>query len=114
MDPAHTPIKAGIVSYLRAGANFEGTWSHEDISGALARETVSGVGAGDFLGEWSVTVFSPSGASIFSGTLKSEALGQCLRLSWIEAGSGAAGSKFAGIGRQLDSDHVVATFEPVP
>jgi|SRR5271170_3044946 len=113
MDPSQAPIKAGIVSYRRAGANFEGTWSHENIEGALAREIVYSVGAGDFLGEWSVTVFSPTGESIFSGTLKSEAFGQCLRLSWIEAGAGTADPKFVGIGRQLDPDFVVATFEPV-
>ena len=80
----------------------------------LARETVLGVGGDSFLGEWSVRVLSPSGASIFSGTLKSEALGACLRLSWIEGGAGATGVKFVGIGRQLDPDRVAATFEPVP
>jgi hypothetical protein len=112
MDLTLSSIKAGIVTYRRAGTNFEGTWSHEAVAGALAGETVSGVGAGDFLGEWPVTVFLPSGASIFAGTLKSEALGECLRLSWIEGVAGA--TKFVGIGRQLDSDFIVATFEPVP
>ena len=112
MAPTPPTINAGIVIYRRAGADFEGTWSHQSKDGALARETVCGVAAGDFLGAWPVTVFAPEGGSIFSGTLKSEALGRCIRLSWIESASGA--TKFAGIGRQLDSDFIVATFEPVP
>jgi hypothetical protein len=114
MDPNFPPIKAGFVTYRRVGVNFEGSWSHEQIAGALARETVSVVRTRDFVGEWPVTVFMPTGAIIFSGTLKSEVLGQCLRLSWSDTTAAAPGIKFVGIGWQLDPDCIVATFEPVP
>jgi hypothetical protein len=113
-DPNFPPIKAGFVTYRRVGVNFEGNWSHENIAGVLARETVSGVGPGSFLGEWPVTVFMPAGTIIFSGKLKSEVLGKCLRLSWVDTTAGTPSIKFVGIGWQLDADRIVATFEPVP
>jgi len=77
-------MKAGFVSYQRQGDQFVGKWSHENLGGKLADETVSGVAPGAVEGTWDVVIYNapdPAGnrSLMFEGTLSSEKCGESLK-----------------------------------
>ena len=74
-------MKAGIVIYRRDAGMLLGQWAHEDTGGALASETVYGVPAGEWQGDWAVDIFL--GEEIFfKGRLNSTGFGDWLKLTW--------------------------------
>ena len=105
-------MHAGLVIYNREGASLAGHWSHENRGGMLAKETVDQVSAGALVGDWPVKTFSPDDRLLFSGRLKSVALGSSLKLTWtgnLEEANEPA--EFEGLGYQVSDDLMVATFE---
>jgi hypothetical protein len=106
-------MKAGIVVYKRDGTSLSGQWTHEDTGGILARELVENVSPGPMVGDWPVVVFSPDGTEYFTGSLKSVSLGNSLILTWNGAMVNAPQqpARFVGIGYQIDSNLMVASFE---
>ena len=106
-------MKAGIVIYRRGAGMLLGQWAHEDTGGVLARETVHGVPAGEWQGDWAVDIFL--GEEIFfKGRLNSAEFGDCLKLTWqgqlVKDGSACT---FQGIGRAIDNEIAAASFERI-
>jgi hypothetical protein len=104
-------MAAGIVYYRRQGTTFAGRWSDASQHGALADELVRDVEPGATTGEWPVEVFLAAGPSIFTGTLSSAPLGECLQLTWRGKLSSGKDAVFTGIGYAIDPDLICATFE---
>jgi hypothetical protein len=106
-------MKAGIVIYRRDGTSLSGQWVHQDTGGILAKELVQDVSSGPMIGDWPVQVFLPDGTQYFTGNLQSVSLGDSLILTWNGAmvNTPQQPVEFIGIGYQIDSDLMVATFE---
>jgi len=107
-------LKAGIVLYRRVPGSLMGEWSDDDIAGKLANETVRDVDDGAVTGDWPVEILLPDGTLVFSGRLSSTSFGDCLKLKWEGISPQRKGTaRFEGIGRAVQDDLIVASFEKV-
>jgi hypothetical protein len=106
---------AGVVYYRRIGRTLEGSWTHEEIGGLIAREVVYDVEEGSFEGDWKVDIYPPGGGEAFyEGRLTSRRFGEAYLLSWAghQILTGVS-REFKGIGLSLEADLLIASFQEV-
>lgn len=105
-------MTAGIVYYKPDQNDLTGYWSHSDIGGALAKETIIGASLDNLPGSYAVEIDDPRGVEFIRGELSISELGKCYRLNWVGTLL-TTGEKrnFVGIGHVIEG-LLIASFEP--